>query len=65
MNEQELRAWSLLIASLMKGPFQTNDTDYQLSVYEKLADDIATYIANGKEPFTDPRFQPAGLNRQS
>jgi hypothetical protein len=54
-QEQELRAWSLAIAALLKGPCKT-DTLSGLQAYEELAGEISVYIRGNEEPLGKPRF---------
>jgi hypothetical protein len=54
--EQELRAWSLVIAVLLKRP-QANSSS-ELQAYKNLAADISVYIRGAETPFSDPRFNP-------
>jgi hypothetical protein len=59
MNEQELKAWSLLIAALIKGGFNKSDNaNVALAYYEPLAEGIADHLRGVPLPMgQDPRFQ--------
>jgi hypothetical protein len=55
-QEQELRAWSLAIAALLKGPYVSGDTASRLQAYKELAGEISAYIRGNDEPLGIPRF---------
>jgi hypothetical protein len=58
-NEQELRAWSLAIAVLMKGGIVVTDNfNIAIEKYAGLAEGIAAYIKKaGPHVGSDPRFK--------
>jgi hypothetical protein len=54
--KQELRAWSLVIAALIKKPHPDSASDLQAC--KNLAAEISVYIRGAETPFSDPRYNP-------
>jgi hypothetical protein len=57
MNEQELKAWSLAIAVLIKGGMDTLDAALAIEKYKPLADGIEIWLkGNTDQHLGRPRF---------
>jgi hypothetical protein len=57
-QEQEITAWSLAIAVLVRGAYSTDSAAMAIEHYKPLADGIAAYIrASGPPLGNDSRFK--------